>query len=145
MKEYFNNFYGVKEYLENTIKHARENGYAETLFGRVRYLPDINSGMPQVRKAAERMAVNAPIQGTAADIMKLAMIKVAKELSKQFKPNEAKMVLQVHDELVFEVKEEFVNKVAKVVRDAMEGVYQLRVPIKVDLEVGDNWGETKEI
>ncbi|MFA5358665.1 MAG: DNA polymerase I [Patescibacteria group bacterium] len=145
IEKYFESFSGVKEYLEETIRLAKAEGYVETLFGRVRYIPDINSGVGQIRAAAERMAINAPIQGTAADLIKLAMIEIDKVIKKEFAPNEVKMVLQVHDELVFEVKDVLVKKVAKLVRDTMENVYKLRVPIVVDVEVGDNWGETERI
>jgi DNA polymerase-1 len=142
---YFQAFSGVKDYLEETLKMAHREGYVETLFGRVRYLPDINSGVVQVRNAAERMAVNAPIQGTAADLMKLAMIEVDKKLAQDFSSEEVKMILQVHDELVFEVKENLVKKVGQLVKEVMENVYKLRVPIEVEVEVGENWGETEEI
>ncbi|MCX6779532.1 MAG: DNA polymerase, partial [Candidatus Magasanikbacteria bacterium] len=139
---YFSVFKEVKKFLDDTRALAHSTGYVETLFGRRRYLPDINSGMPQLRNAAERMATNAPIQGTAADLIKLAMIEVYAKLKDQA---DIKMLLQVHDELVFEVKEAQVEKYAKQVKDIMENVLKLRVPVKVDAEFGDNWGEMEGV
>ncbi len=141
--KYFQNFSKVKEYLEEMKESARENGFVETIFGRKRYLPEINSGVPQVRAAAERMAINMPIQGTAADLMKIAMIEVYREL-KKISP-ESKLMLQVHDEIVIEVPLEDVDKVAKVVDEKMEKIHKLAVPIKVDTEVGQNWDEMEKI
>jgi len=106
-------------------------------------LPEINSGVAQIRNAAERMAINAPIQGTAADLIKLAMIELDKKISQDFAADEVKMILQVHDELVFEVKDDLVKKVSSMVKDTMENVYNLRVPIVVEVSFGDNWGETE--
>ena len=114
---YFSTFKGIKKYLAETIELAKETGYVETLYGRRRYLPEINSGVQQVRSAAERMAINMPIQGTAADLIKLAMIKIGSDLPK-ISPH-AKMILQVHDELVFEVPENDVKKVAEFVKEKM--------------------------
>lgn len=139
---YFSVFKEVKRFLDETRALAHSTGYVETLLGRRRYLPEINSGMPQLRNSAERMAVNAPIQGTAADLIKLAMIEVNNLLKNK---SEIKMLLQVHDELVFEVKEESVKKYSEPIQIIMENVLKLRVPIKVEAEVGDNWGEMKEI
>jgi len=135
---YFSVFKEVKKYLDETRVLAHTTGYVETLLGRRRYLLDINSGMPQLRNAAERMAVNAPIQGTAADLIKLAMIETQQLLKDD---SDIKMLLQVHDELVFEVKEEKVKKYAEMVRKIMEEVLTLRVPVKVEAEAGDNWGD----
>ncbi|MFA6534529.1 MAG: DNA polymerase I, partial [Patescibacteria group bacterium] len=145
ISKYFDTFTGVKDYLEETIRLARQDGFVETLFGRVRYLSDINSGVAQVRNAAERMAVNAPIQGTAADLIKLAMIEVDRKISERWSPADVRMVLQVHDELVFEVKEKLVEEVGQLVKETMENVYKLRVPVVVDVEVGENWGELEEL
>ncbi|KKR48526.1 MAG: polymerase protein [Candidatus Magasanikbacteria bacterium GW2011_GWC2_40_17] len=139
---YFAVFKEVKKFLDETRSLAHSTGYVETLLGRRRYLSEINSGMPQLRNSAERMAVNAPIQGTAADLIKLAMIEVHKLLKDK---SEIKMLLQVHDELVFEVKEEAIKKYADPIQTIMENVLKLRVPIKVEVEAGDNWGEMKEI
>ena len=140
---YFMAYDELKEYLEETIALAHSQEYVETLFGRKRYLPEINATYQQMRSAAERMAINHPLQGTAADLIKMAMIKVDKLIRKEFKENEVKMILQVHDELVFEVKEGLVEKVGEMIQDEMETVDKLKVPIVVDVGVGKNWGECK--
>lgn len=139
IQKYFASFAGVKAYLENTIAEARKIGYVESLFGRRRYLPEINASAGQVRAAAERMAVNMPVQGTAADLMKIAMIKVHKKLA-EISPK-ARLVLQVHDELLLEVPNSDVEKVAKFVKNSMEGVAKLKVPIEVHVKAGQSWGE----
>ena len=142
--KYFEKFSGVKKYLDRTIKFATESGYCETLFGRRRYFPELQTGSHQLRAAAERAAINHPIQGTAADLMKLAMIEISQQFlanSQQFKDDEVKMILQVHDELVFEVKKGLENKVAKLVKETMESVVKLNVPVEVDISVGKRWGE----
>ncbi|MDD4271637.1 MAG: DNA polymerase I [Patescibacteria group bacterium] len=143
--QYFKVYRGVKEFVEETIEQARGRGYAETLFGRRRFLPEINSSVMQVRKAAERMAVNTPLQGTAADIIKVAMIRVQELIDKKYQADEIKMLLQVHDELVFEVKENSVKEAVAEIKEIMENVIKLKVPIEVDASVGDNWGEMEEI
>ncbi len=145
IEKYFEAFDGVRDWIEGTLRHVREEGFVETLLGRIRYLPEIHSGMAPVRKAAERMAINAPIQGTAADLMKLAMIAVQAEIAKRYPAGEVKMVLQVHDELVFEVKKSLLAEVSTWVKDIMENIYELRVPIEVKVETGRSWGETTEI
>ena len=137
--KYFKSFNKVKDYLDQVKEDARQKGFVETMFGRKRYLPEINSGVQQVRAAAERMAVNMPIQGTAADLMKIAMIEVFRELKKTLQQSEIKMLLQVHDELVFEAPQELAKKIAKIIDEKMEKVHKLCVPIKVETEVGDNW------
>jgi DNA polymerase-1 len=139
--KYFTTYTGVARYVEETKKLARRTGYVETLFGRRRYLPEINSKNGGLASAAERMAVNAPIQGTAADLMKMAMIAVDREVRRR---DDVRMVLQVHDELVFEVKESSVPSVSKLVKTRMEGVAELRVPIEVEVHSGRSWGEAKE-
>ncbi|MFA5188137.1 MAG: DNA polymerase I [Patescibacteria group bacterium] len=139
--KYFEAFPNIKKYIEETKDFARDKGYVETLFGRRRYLPDIHSGVPNIAAAAERMAINMPIQGTAADLIKMAMIKIHSKLS-QISPK-SRMILQVHDELVFEVPDKETAKVADFVKKEMEDVYKFKCPIKVDVEVGDNWGELK--
>lgn len=141
--KYFEVFEDIHQYIENTINLTREQGYVETLFGRRRYLPEINAQHQQMRAQAERMAINHPVQGTAADLMKLAMIKVEQHLKKEFAPDDVKMLLQVHDELVFEVKDKLIPAAKKTIQHAMETVYQLRTPIEVEVEVGQNWGEAK--
>ncbi|MEK7158765.1 MAG: DNA polymerase I [Patescibacteria group bacterium] len=139
IEAYFTLFSGVKTYLEDTKAFARKTGYVETFFGRRRPIPEIRSGVPQIRRAAERMAINMPVQGTEADIVKLAMIEIARVLPK-ISPR-TKMLLQVHDELVFEVPNADVGKVSDVVKDIMEQVIHLEVPLEADLHTGKNWGE----
>ncbi|MFH1582883.1 MAG: DNA polymerase I [Candidatus Falkowbacteria bacterium] len=143
--KYFAVYKGVKKFVDETIETARGRGYAETLFGRRRFLPEINSSVVQVRKAAERMAINTPLQGTAADIIKVAMIRIQELIKKNFQPDEIKMLLQVHDELVFEVKEDLIKKTADEIKDIMESVIKLKVPLGVDASVGDNWGEMEKV
>jgi len=141
--KYLQAYSGIRNYMDETKALAQKLGYAETIFGRRRYLPDIQSGIRQVRAAAERMAINMPVQGTAADIMKLAMINVYNNLPKISK--KSKIILQVHDELVFEVPKADEIKVASFVREEMENAYKLKVPIVVDVETGKNWGAMKRI
>ncbi len=129
----------VAKYLEETKAQARKRGYVETLFGRRRNLPEINSSNGQIRAQAERIAVNLPVQGTAADILKLAMIACDKGLS-DVSPK-SRMILTVHDELVFEVPDTDVKKVAAFVKQTMESVYDLAAPLVADVKVGNNWGE----
>ena len=133
----------VAKYLEDTKAQARKRGYVETLFGRRRNLPEINSSNGQIRAQAERIAVNLPVQGTAADILKLAMIACDKGL-----PNispKSRMILTVHDELVFEVPDADVKKVSAFVKQTMEGVYELAAPLVADVKVGENWGEMTQV
>ncbi len=143
IETYFDHHEGIRKYFEQTKALARKNGFVETLFGRRRYLPEITSGVQQVRAAAERMAINMPVQGTAADIMKLAMIEVYNKLP-GVSPK-TKALLQVHDELVFEVPNNDVKNVAAFVKKTLENIYNLRVPIKVDLETGPSWGELTSV
>ncbi len=139
--KYFSEFSGVKAYVDRTLEFTRQEGYCETLFGRRRYIPELTSSNFQVRSAGERMAVNHPIQGTAADLMKLAMIDVYQKLRASPYQADCKMILQVHDELVFEVKKESAAAAGKIIKDAMEQVVKLRVPVKVEVKSGENWGE----
>lgn len=132
--EFFARFPGVQRYIDETLEQGRQHGYVQSMFGRRRAMPDLNTS-GQRRQAAEREAINTPIQATAADIMKLAMIRVARELQH----TNAKLVLQVHDELIIDTPREEVEQVQHRVRVAMEQVYRLNVPLKVDIEVGDNW------
>ncbi|HEY9050719.1 MAG TPA: DNA polymerase I [Gammaproteobacteria bacterium] len=136
---YFERYPGVKAYMDNTREQAHEQGYVETLFGRRLYLPDINSKNGQLRQYAERTAINAPMQGTAADIIKRAMITLDASLLKS--GLDARMVMQVHDELVFEVAEKDVDKLEKLVRKDMEAAAELKVPLLVDVGTGINWDE----
>lgn len=146
IKKYFEKFSGVKKYLDDTLSFAREKGYCETLFGRRRYIPELNSDNFQIRSSSERMAINHPVQGTAADLMKMAMIEIYLKLKgERTKPDKAKMILQVHDELVFELKKDDVEKIGTEIKNIMENVIKLNVPIKVEVKVGDNWGEMETL
>ena len=140
MDLYFERYPGVLEYMERTRTQASEKGYVETLDGRRLYLPDIKSSNAMRRKGAERAAINAPMQGTAADIIKRAMIKVADWLLQPDAPR-ARIIMQVHDELVFEVHNDDVAAVSEKVRSLMEGSMELAVPLKVEVGVGKNWDE----
>ncbi len=144
IKKYFETFSGVKTYLDNTLEEAKKTGYVETLFGRKRYVPELQSPNRQIQAAGERMAINMPIQGTAADIMKMAMIAVYHALKKEkLLDVHARMTLQIHDELVLEVEEKYAETVAEIVKNEMQNVAKLRVPIDVGVEIGDRWGEMK--
>jgi len=136
---YFATFPQVKEYMNNSIEKARQNGYVETLFHRKRFLADINSHNANVRGFAERNAINAPIQGSAADIIKLAMVRIHKRL--QDEQLQTKMILQVHDELNFNVPQSELEHVKTLIKTEMEGAFALCVPLKVDIGVGQNWLE----
>jgi len=139
IEEYFKTFPGVKKYMTDVIQFAKQNGYVETLMKRRRYLPDINSKNATVRGMAERNAINSPVQGTAADIIKLAMINVHEE----FESNnlKSKMILQVHDELIFDVYRPELDNVKKIVKNKMENVLKLSIPLIVELGVGNTWLE----
>ncbi len=136
---YFARYPKVKEYLEATKKQARDNGCVQTILGRRRFIPEINSANRQVREAAERMAINMPVQGTSADIIKVAMINLEREMNK--KQLQSKMLLQVHDELVFEVPDGEMPTMQQLVPQVMSSAIQLNVPLKVDTKKGRNWGE----
>ena len=136
---YFTHYPGVKAYMERVVAEARERGYVETLFGRRRYLRDIRSDNAMTRSLAERNAINAPIQGSAADIMKIAMIEVDRRLRDS--GSRARIVLQVHDELVLEVPREEATATAELLTDAMSGAAMLDVPLLVEAGVGDSWLE----
>jgi len=134
---YFQRFAGVKRYMEETRLVAKQQGFVQTVFGRRLYLPEINSPNGPRRGAAERAAINAPMQGTAADLIKLSMVAVQEELDAQRK--NTLMIMQVHDELVFEVPENEVQWLRDTVPRLMAGVAQLRVPLLAELGVGSNW------
>lgn len=136
IKEYFESFPQVKAYMDNAIRLAKEKGYVETIMGRRRYLPDINSANAVVRGFAERNAINAPIQGSAADIIKLAMVNIQRRLRKA---GTTRMILQVHDELIFDVKNEELGHIRELVKYEMENAMQLSVPLTVDIGIGKNW------
>ncbi|MCX8649919.1 DNA polymerase I [Gilliamella sp. B2776] len=137
---YFERYPGVQQYMEQTRQLAAEQGYVETLSGRRLYLPKIRSTNGIEKRGAERAAINAPMQGTAADIIKTAMIKMSEWIKNQSAGN-IKMVMQVHDELVFEVKDAFVEQYCTEIKKIMENCYQLSVPLKVDIGIGNNWDE----
>jgi len=141
MDKYFERFPGVLTYMEQTREQAKQQGYVETIFGRRLHLPEINAQHGGRRKAAERAAINAPMQGTAADIIKYAMIKVAKWIQEQTAPGDVWMIMQVHDELVFEVKAEQVDAMTKALVEVMEGAAKLDVPLIAEAGVGENWDE----
>jgi DNA polymerase-1 len=136
---YFRQFPQVKVYIETSITRARELGYTETMLGRRRYLPDITAANRNIREAAERVAINTPVQGTAADIIKIAMVRIHKELAAAFP--KATMLLQVHDELVFEAPTDQAAALAAWVVERMSGAIKLSVPLKVDAGIGKNWKE----
>ena len=139
--EYFNTYPGIKAFLDNAVKDAKKNGYSLTMFGRRRPIPELSSSNFMQRSFGERVAMNAPIQGTAADIMKIAMIRVRDRLAEE--NCKSKVLLQVHDELLLEVEKEEVSKVEEILRREMENAAQLAVSLDVDLHTGDNWYETK--
>ncbi|NCN25475.1 DNA polymerase I [Candidatus Falkowbacteria bacterium CG10_big_fil_rev_8_21_14_0_10_37_14] len=141
--QYFINFAKVKGLMDKIILEARAKGYVETLLGRRRYVPEINSTIVMLAKAAERAAINAPLQGTAADMIKLAMLKVDKMINEQY-GDKVKMILQIHDELVFEVDQKLVVEVMNLVKPLMENVLKLKVPILVEAKIGTNWEEMKK-
>ena len=136
---YFDKHPGVRQYIESTKKQAREVGYVQTLLGRRRFIPEVNASNRQVREAAERMAINMPVQGTSADIIKVAMINLDREMTRR--QLKSKMLLQVHDELVFEVPEEELETMRQLVPHVMSTALKLSVPLKVDTKEGNNWGE----
>lgn len=141
--KYFKNYAGVQKWIDKNISQARHSEISKTLFGRIRQIPEINSSNIQIRKGAERIAINTPLQGTAADLIKIAMINARSALEK-FNKN-AKILLQVHDELIIEVKNELVENIALIIKKEMENVMQLKVPIVVDIEIGSNWEEMTKI
>jgi len=136
---YFQRYPGVKSYLESTKQKARERGYVETVMGRRRYIPDLDSGNRQVREAAERMAINMPVQGTAADIIKVAMVNLQREIDRR--GLKSRLILQVHDDLLLESPLEEAEQARSLLKEIMSGAMQLSVPLKVDVKVGRNWGE----
>ncbi len=139
LDNYYERYKGVKDFKEKIVSQAVQNGYVATLLKRRRYLPNINSENGNLRGEAERAAINTPIQGTAADLIKMAMINIANRLKREHL--ETKMLLQVHDELVFEVPKGELPVTSKIIKDEMEGVYRLNIPLKVDINWGTNWGE----
>ena len=141
IENYFARYTGVKQYMDGIVELARKQGYVTTLLGRRRYLPEIMHSNFNLRSFAERTAINTPIQGTAADIMKNAMVKVAAAL--QEAGLKSRILLQVHDELVLEVTEAEKEIAAKLVKEAMESAATLDIPLLADVKFGKNWAETK--
>ena len=141
IERYFETYPGIKRFLDEAVQHAKENGYVTTLYGRRRPIPELSSSNFMQRQFGERIAMNSPIQGTAADIMKIAMIAVDRELRKNHM--ESRLVLQVHDELLIETKQEEVDKVKEILKKGMEEAAELAVPLVVDMHVGNNWYEAK--
>ncbi|MBE6250186.1 MAG: DNA polymerase I [Bacteroidales bacterium] len=139
IEDYFANFPAISAFIESTLVCARENGYVETIFGRRRYLPDINSRNGTVRALAERTAVNAPIQGTAADIIKLAMINTSRRIEEE--GLKSRMVLQIHDELLFDAYPEEIDILTRIIKEEMESVTDLSIPLTVECNYGKNWLE----
>ena len=139
IRAYFERYSGVRRWLDATIAEVRQTGVARTLLGRERPIPDMHSRNPNARGFAERTAVNTPLQGTAADLIKIAMIRIDKALEGA----RSRMLLQVHDELVLESPPDEVDHVRRLVKATMEGVYQLEVPLLVDTGVGPNWRDAK--
>ena len=139
MDEYFQQFGGVRDYLEEVVAQARKDGYTQTILGRRRYLPDLVSDNRQRREMAERMALNAPIQGSAADIIKVAMLAVQRQIRDG--GLRSRMLLQVHDELLFEVAAGELDQLKELVHDAMGGAFDLTVPLEVSMGTGRSWAE----
>ena len=139
ISNYFEQFPKIKTYMENSINEARKKEYVETIMGRRRYLRDINAKNGMIRAMAERNAINAPIQGSAADIIKIAMINIENQIVKR--NMKSKMLLQVHDELVFDMHKSESNELQKIVRNEMENAVSLEVPLVVDIGEGNNWLE----
>lgn len=137
--DYFQNYFDVREFLNHTLEEARQNGFVSTIFGRRRYFPEIAGPASRFRSFAERAAINAPLQGSAADIIKLAMVKIQATLKE--KKLKTKMILQVHDELIFEAPQDEIKKVTVQVTEIMENIFQLKVPLKVSVGEGKNWAE----
>jgi DNA polymerase-1 len=136
---YFARYSGVQTFIETLLDETRKTGFVRTLFGRMRPIPDMESRNPNQRGFAERTAVNTPLQGTAADLIKLAMISIDRKLTER--GLKTRMVLQVHDELLFEVPANETEEVEKLVREEMEGVVKLDVPLVADIALGSNWKE----
>ena len=145
IKKYFERFPGIKDYMESTKAFAREHGYVETIFGRRAHYPEIKSSNPSMRAFNERAAINAPIQGSAADIIRRAMIKIEPALAAAGLAEQVRMLLQVHDELIFEVEDGAIDKALPVIVSTMEQAampaISMRVPLKVDARAAQNWDE----
>ena len=141
IEDYFKTYPGIKTFLDDIVAHAKEMGYVVTLFGRRRPVPELSSSNFMQRSFGERVAMNAPIQGTAADIMKIAMIGVNRRLKEQ--NLKSRLVLQVHDELLIEAYRPELPEVEKILREEMEQAASLDVPLEIDMHTGENWYEAK--
>lgn len=141
IEQYLNTYPGIKTYMDETIKKAHENKYVKTLFNRKRNIPELDNKNYMIRSGAERIALNTPIQGTSADIIKIAMVEASKKLKES--NMKTKMILQVHDELIFDVFKDELDMVKEIVKETMEGVCKMSVPLKVDIEVGTDWYDAK--
>jgi DNA polymerase-1 len=137
---YFERYSGVKKYLDAQIAETRKTGFTRNLFGRIRPIPEINSPQPNLRNFAERTAMNTPMQGAAADLIKLAMIEIDRRLADGF---ESRMILQVHDELLFEVPEKELKRLSNLVKEVMESAHKLKVPLLAETKSGPNWRDLK--
>ena len=143
IEQYFVRFPKVLEFMEQTKEFARKNGYVETMFGRRRYLPEVNSSTPQLRAAAERMAINHPIQGTLADLVKMAMVKMQE--SSMLLGGQCFMLLQIHDELLFEIADGIIQETSRPIAELMENIVELNVPLEIDVKKGKNWADVEKI
>lgn len=141
IESYFTGHKGVREFIDKTLHEVKNNGYVTTLLNRKREIPDINSSNANIRQQAERMAINTPIQGTAADLIKIAMIRISNQLAKR--GLKTRMILQIHDELLFEVPEKEMEEMKKLIKYEMESALELSVPLVVDIRTGRNWAEAK--
>jgi DNA polymerase I len=141
IRRYFERYAGVREFIDRTIAEVRQSGVAKTLLGRRRPIPDMQSRNPAARSFAERTAVNTPLQGTAADLIKLAMIRIARLLGQR--KMQSRMLLQVHDELLFEAPPSEKDELQELVKTEMESVYELSVPLVADTGAGPNWRDAK--
>jgi DNA polymerase-1 len=139
IRQYFDRFTGIRQYIDQTIASAKKNGYVETMMKRRRYLRDINSANATVRGFAERNAINAPIQGTAADMIKIAMINIYDEITRL--KMKSRMILQVHDELVFDVYKKEIEDLRAMVDEKMKNAIRLDVPVEIEISSGGNWLE----
>jgi DNA polymerase-1 len=140
---YFGKYPGIRDYIEQVKQSARDTGYAETITGRRRYLPDINAGHPGHRAAAERVSVNMPIQGTAADVIKIAMVNISNEIKTQ--KMQSKMSIQVHDELIFEIAPGELMEMQVMVTTMMPAAMDLAVPLLVEAKTGPTWGDMDSV
>jgi len=143
IEQYFVRFPRVLEFMEQTKEFAKSHGYVETMFGRRRYLPEVNSSTPSLRAAAERMAVNHPVQGSLADMVKMAMVKIQESVA--LSDARGAMLLQIHDELLFEIADGIVEEASRPVKELMEKIVELQVPLRVDVKKGKNWADVEKI